>query len=177
LIIAKYISLFSLVLLALISDARTYKIKNAIILPFFLFGLVINLYSNGISGAVTSLLAAALPVLLLMILFIMRMLGAGDIKLFSAIGAITGIRFVLYSVAFSFISGGIIALIIMAIRKNGRKRLHHLLEYIKLCFATLSIQPYTDFQNKEDDARFHFSFAIAVGTVVTVLSIKPFQSV
>lgn len=170
---AKYIGLFSLVLLALISDVRTYKIKNIIILTFFLSGLAINLYSGGISGAAVSLLAAALPVLLLMVLFVMRMLGAGDIKLFSAIGAITGIRFVLYSVAFSFISGGIIALIIMVIRKNGRQRLRHLLGYIKLCFTTFSIQPYSDFQNKGDGARFHFSFAIAVGTVVASLSIKP----
>lgn len=156
-------------MLALISDAKTYKIKNTILYPFVLIGLATGFLSEGIDGVIRSLLAAVLPVLALIILYFLRMLGAGDIKLFSAIGAIMGIKFVLYAMAYSFLSGGVIALVIMGLRKNGLERLKHLLNYIKTCFITFSIHPYTDFENKTDGAKFPFSYAVACGTLISAL--------
>lgn len=171
----RYIELFLLIAVALISDIRTYKIKNVIIFIFIILGLATNLYLNGWQGIPNSTLAALLPVLLLIILFALRMLGAGDIKLFCAVGSIAGIRFVLYNIAYSFIAGGIIAIIIMLVNKNFKERCKYLLSYIKSCFFTLSLQPYTEFSNKADGSKFHFAYAVAFGTLIEILSnIKPF---
>lgn len=157
-----------LIVLSLASDLRSYKIKNSIIFPFILSGLAINCYYSGVDGMLASLLGIIFPAVLLMVLFALKMLGAGDIKLFCAIGAIMGIDFVLRTIAYSFICGGLIALALLVLRKNGRQRLIHLISYIIALLFTLSLQPYTNFNDKSDGAKFHFSYAIAFGTAVQV---------
>lgn len=171
-IIIKYLEVVLLILLSVISDMRTYKIKNAIILSFILIGMTTNAITDGFSGLVFSLEGFAGPVLLLFVFFILRMLGAGDIKLFSAIGAVMGLEFVLYTIAYAFIAGGIMALTILAANRNGKQRLAYLCNYIKTCILTFSILPYTDFKNKNDGGKFRFSYAIALGALAQAISIS-----
>lgn len=133
-----------------------------------ILGILTNFVLFGISGGFNSIFATLLPVILLFVLYALRMLGAGDIKLFSAIGAVMGLEFVLYTLAFSFISGGIIAILLMAIRKNGRTRLLYLGHYLKKCFLTFSLLPYSDFQDKSDGSKFRFAYAVTCGTILAI---------
>jgi len=158
-----------LAVIALVSDIKTYKIKNLIIVISLVVGFLTNFIAGGISGLTNSALAAALPVPILIFFFALKMLGAGDIKLFCAIGAIAGVRFVLYTMAYSFIAGGIIACIIMLVNKSFRKRGRYLVCYLKTCFLTRSLQPYTDFKDKNDGAKFRFSYAVACGVAVAFI--------
>lgn len=162
----KLVEIAALVMLALINDIKSCKIKNSITFPFIFIGLATNFFLDGLKGVTQSLLAAVFPVAALIILYALRMLGAGDIKLFSAIGAVMGLDFVLYTMAYSFISGGIIALALIAVRKNGRQRLLHLLSYIRSCFLTFSLQPYENFEDKTRGGTFRFSYAVGCGTLV-----------
>lgn len=156
-------------MIALISDIRTCKIKNSVIVIFLAAGFLTNSVVSGFSGLTGSLLAAALPIPLLLIFFALRMLGAGDIKLFCAIGAIAGVRFVLYAMAYSFIAGSIMACIIMLANKSFRARGRYLACYLKTCYLTWSLQPYTDFGDKNDKARFRFSYAVACGVAIAFI--------
>jgi prepilin peptidase CpaA len=119
---------------------------------------------DGAQGFLDSLIGCVLPILVLLLLYALKMLGAGDIKLFSAIGAIMGVKFVLYSLVFSFLAGGIIAIIVMLVRRNFNERLAFLINYLKNCILTRSVQPYPDFLNSS--GRFRFSYAIVFGTIV-----------
>jgi prepilin peptidase CpaA len=96
------------------------------------------------------------------------MLGAGDIKLLGAIGSIMGPEFIFYASIYSFISGGIIALFIMLIRKNVNKRIKYIYNYIKDCFLTFSVKPYNNRNIKDDGAIFRFSYAIFIGTILAI---------
>lgn len=165
---AIFIEVTILVLLAAICDIKTYRISNTITYPFMLIGLVTNICAAGLNGAASSLLGALLPTAILFIFFALRMLGAGDIKLFASIGAIAGTSFVLNTIVYSFIAGGIIALCVIISRKNVKQRLLHLLRYIKTSIITFSLQPYTDFQNKSDNAKFHFTYAIIIGSFAAI---------
>ena len=167
-ITAKYIELIILLILALIGDMQGYKIKNIIVYPFILIGIMTNVYLDGLNGLVFSLKGIVVPVLLLIILFVLRMLGAGDIKLFSAIGGIMGLQFVLRTILYSFLAGGAIALLLIILRKNGIKRFKHLFTYLKSCFITLSILPYTDFNDKGDGGKFRFAFAVVSGVGINL---------
>jgi prepilin peptidase CpaA len=153
--------------MAVLQDIGSYKIRNITSVIGLAAGLVLNLILDGPKGLLLSIFAAGIPFVLLITFFALRMLGAGDIKLFCAIGAVMGIRFILMTMIFSFLSGGIIAIILIIIRGNCSDRLRHLAEYIKACFLTRSFQPYTDFNNKNDGSKFHFSIAIAVGCIIT----------
>lgn len=171
-IIVKYFELSIVIVLALISDIRTYKIKNSITLPFMIIGIVTNIYLNSLQGLFFSLKGIVAPILLLIIFFILRMLGAGDIKLFSSIGAIMGVKFVFYTIMYTFLTGGLLALLLMIIRKNGVERFKYLLRYIKSCFITSSILSYTDFNDKNDKGKFPFAAAIACGVFVNLFFSK-----
>ncbi|NSW90186.1 MAG: prepilin peptidase [Firmicutes bacterium] len=168
-----YIRLIETVLLlglALLSDIKTYKIKNAVTLPFIFMGTVTNIYLNGINGLFTSIMGILIPIIFLTPLYALRMLGAGDIKLFSAIGAVMGNRFILYSMAFSFLEGGVIALFLMLSRKNFKQRFVYFFQYLKHCFLTLSFQPYISFENKDDINGFPFALAVVCGSITAYLT-------
>lgn len=155
-------------LLALISDIRTYKIKNSITYSFMAMGLTINIISGGINGMLLSLHGMILPVLCLIILYMAKMIGAGDIKLFSALGSVMGAAFTLYAVVCSFICGGVIASLLILIRRNGKDRFRHLYVYIKSCLISMKPLQYADFSDKKDGSKFHFSIAAAFGTAVAL---------
>ncbi|XUW99225.1 A24 family peptidase [Wukongibacter sp. M2B1] len=155
-------------MLSLISDIKTYKIKNNIVYPFILAGLITNIYLDGLDGLMYSVKGIIIPIILLIVLFILRMLGAGDIKLFSAIGSIMGFEFTMYSIMYSFLAGGAIALLLIIFRKNGIKRLVYLFQYIKSCFLIKSILPYTSFEDKSDGAKFRFAFAVVGGVGINL---------
>jgi prepilin peptidase CpaA len=166
----RYILLVSLLSLAVLYDLRTYRIPNRLIAVGFIAGLLLNLILGGINGILTSLAAAVIPAVLLIVLFTLRMLGAGDIKLFCSIGAIMGIQFILNAIAFSFIAGGVLAIIIMVLRGNTRFRLKNVGKYLKTCLYTGKFMPYTDFNDKNDGGKFHFSVAIAAGCLISILT-------
>lgn len=167
--IGKYITLLILLAIAVAGDIRSYRICNLTIALGLVAGLVLNFTVGGFEGLAWSILAAIIPAVLLIVLFALRMLGAGDIKLFCAIGAIMGITFVLYTMAFSFLAGGIMAAGIMLVRGNMKQRLGHIAAYLKTSFLTHSFIPYTDFSDKSDGAKFHFSLAIAAGCSVQIM--------
>lgn len=154
-----------LLVLALASEIKQYKITNTVTLTFIVIGIATKYLFFGLSGAIQSIGAALLPVIFLLILFALRMLGAGDIKLFSAIGSITGVEFIFYTIAYSFLWGGLISLVIIYVRKNGKQRLIYLFNYIRACFLSRSLLQYSDFKNKGDGAKFRFSYAILCGTL------------
>lgn len=71
-------------------DLRDASVDNGWILFSFIMGLVIQVMEKGPKGGIIFLTGAAVPVILLGILFVLRMLGAGDIKLLCALGGIMG---------------------------------------------------------------------------------------
>lgn len=160
----RIILLVLLILSAVLCDIKTYKISNKIIIFFVSSSIVINIMFNGLKGLGESITGIVLPFFVLLILYAGRMLGAGDIKLFSSIGAIMGWHYVLFCIAFSFLAGGVIALVIMLTGKNFTTRIKYFISYMKCCFLTASFLPYSDFVNKNDGAKMRFSYAVAAGT-------------
>ena len=158
-----------LVLLALICDIRTYKIKNQIVFPFVILGIITNAVSDGLNGIIFSLVGLCTPIIVLILLFMLRMLGAGDVKLFAAIGAIMGAKFALYTIVYSFLAGGVIALFILIFNKNGMKRLLYLLNYIRNCILSFSLLPYGKFDKNNKGTYFRFAYAIAFGTLMQLI--------
>jgi len=131
-----------LIFLSLLNDIKTYKIKNIIVLPFILVGIITNLYFYHLNGFFISLSGILIPAVFLIPLYCLKMFGAGDVKLFSAIGSIMGLEFTLKTMAASFLAGGFIALLIMFIRKNLLQRFSYFYQFLKHCFLTLSFHPY-----------------------------------
>jgi prepilin peptidase CpaA len=131
--------LFALLLLCVISDLKTAKIRNMYVLPVSLIGMIINSYRYGFSGLKFSVVGMTLPILVLGLFFGANLIGAGDIKLFGAIGALLGGSFVLYSMAYSFIFAGMIAFISLAISGQIKSTFSVFYHDLKTCFLTSDI--------------------------------------
>ncbi len=165
----KYAQLFVLVSMALVSDLKTGKIKNRLTVSFMALGLATNLLMDGVAGIRDSLAGWLAPMLLLFVLYALRMMGAGDIKLFSAVGAIMGLQFSLWTMAFSFLCGGVMALIVMVSRKKAAVRMRSFFTYLKSCLLGLTLLPYDTQTESKDGGTFPFAAAIAAGALAAVV--------
>lgn len=76
-------------------DLRTRRIANEWIITAWIAGLVTQLIRYGAAGAGIFLFGMLFPILALYILFYFHMLGAGDIKLLSAVGGFLGVPAIL----------------------------------------------------------------------------------
>ncbi|HYY58257.1 MAG TPA: A24 family peptidase [Pyrinomonadaceae bacterium] len=90
-------------------DVRYRRIPNAFVLAALVGGLTINAIFAGFSGLLASLSGCALAFFPLFILHIFGAMGAGDVKLFAAVGAIVGAGLVLPTLLIVMITGGVIA--------------------------------------------------------------------
>ena len=84
------IVLIALVTAAAWSDLRTRRIPNWITVPGAAVGLALQTWYGGLYGGLASLAGAALGFGIFIILYIAGGMGAGDVKLFSAVGALVG---------------------------------------------------------------------------------------
>ncbi|MCS7315304.1 MAG: A24 family peptidase [Bryobacterales bacterium] len=119
--------LLKLVLALLVVTAGVYdvlwrRIPNWLVLPGFLLGLGLNalLGADYAPGLKQAGLGAALAFLIYFPLYLLGGMGAGDVKLMTAIGAIVGWKNWLIIFIFSGILGGVIALAIVL--SKGRLR-------------------------------------------------------
>jgi prepilin peptidase CpaA len=91
-------------------DLKTGRIPNMITFPAMLLGLILNTYYSGWHGLGTSLAGLGLGILLLFIPFAVGGMGAGDVKLLAAVGALNGHLFTFRAFLYGAIAGGIMAL-------------------------------------------------------------------
>ncbi len=107
----RYSAMFVLLVFSIVSDLKTSKIKNAYVLISSFAGISINTYSSGAEGFRLSAAGMVLPVILLWSFFYLRLVGAGDIKLFSAIGALVGWKEGLCIMAYSILAAGVVSIV------------------------------------------------------------------
>ncbi|MFN2452775.1 MAG: prepilin peptidase [Pyrinomonadaceae bacterium] len=90
-------------------DVRYRRIPNVFVLATLISGFAINLAYAGTSGLWTSLGGCALAFVLMFMLHLFGAMGAGDVKLFAAIGALTGAQMVLPTFVVVALTGGVLA--------------------------------------------------------------------
>ncbi|HHY11420.1 MAG TPA: prepilin peptidase [Firmicutes bacterium] len=90
-------------------DLRTGRIPNKITFSCILAGIVINTWSHGFAGMRDSLHGFAVGILLLIIPFALGGMGAGDVKMLAAVGAINGSRFVFHVFLYGAVAGGVLS--------------------------------------------------------------------
>jgi len=161
-----YIVLLFLLSFSVISDLKASKIRNVYVLPAAVIGLVSNALFYGFTGLKFSVMGMTLPILSLGIFFYAGLIGAGDIKLFGAIGALLGLRFLIYAMAYSFLFAGLSAFISLARRGEIKSTFFGFYQEMKMCYLTCDI---LHFQNKSTRHVIKLSPAIAIGVGFHIL--------
>jgi prepilin peptidase CpaA len=104
--------------LALLTDVRYRRIPNWLTGSALLIGLIANLVIGGLQGGLMSLAGVGLGLAVLLPFYVLRTMGAGDVKLLAAFGALLGPQMLIGIAVYGSIVGGIQALIIL--RRLGR---------------------------------------------------------
>ncbi len=163
----KYAILFCLLALSLYTDLKESKIRNKHIAFFALAGVTFNFIYYGVEGLNISAGGILIPVMLLGIFFCLRLIGAGDIKLFSAIGALLGWKCGIYIMAYSFLFAGIISFAGLLRKREIRSTFSDFYGEIRLCIYTKNFI-WLSGRNKKHIIR--LSPAIAMGVCFQLLT-------
>ena len=102
------LALTLLLVLAAAADIRTHRIPNWLTLAGLAVGLVGNGWLGGGGGLRESLAGIGVASLALA-LYAVRALGAGDVKLLGAVGALMGPGFLLWTLPGTILAGGLLA--------------------------------------------------------------------
>jgi prepilin peptidase CpaA len=102
---------FVLVVLAAVSDLRSRRIPNWLVVPFLLAGVITLTVKYGAHGLAQSLEGLMLGAILLGVLCWLGGMGMGDVKLCAAIGAWVGPGQLMLALVLMGIAGGVMAVI------------------------------------------------------------------
>lgn len=94
-------------------DVRYRRIPNPFVLATLASGLAINFIFGGLAGLGGSVAGCILAFVLMFMLHVFGAMGAGDVKLFAAIGAVTGATLVLQTFVVVILTGGLLAVVSM----------------------------------------------------------------
>jgi prepilin peptidase CpaA len=103
--------LIPLAVLIIYYDVRYRRIPNPFVIATLISGLTMNVFFAGAAGAVASLGGCVLAFLLMFMLHVFGGMGAGDVKLFAAIGSVIGAHLVLPAFLVVVLTGGLLALV------------------------------------------------------------------
>lgn len=181
-----YTILLILLSISSYTDLFYKRIYNFITLPAIVLGILLNAVINGSDGLTHSLIGIVLGFSLYFTLYMLGGIGGGDVKLMSAVGALIGWKLLIWSIAFSSVVGGAMAIAVLL-----KRRLFLItLQRIAYCILSLIIQtsntqtPNTrDTRNtrntrntritnssiSETAVRIPYGIAIAIGTIITIL--------
>lgn len=112
---------------ALFTDIRWMKIPNWITLPALVAGISLQVIMSGLHGLLLSLCGAGSGFLLLLIMYFIGAVGAGDVKLFAGIGAWTGVLFSLQVIVYSVLLGAVVGWIMILFRREAGRRVRGML--------------------------------------------------
>ncbi|ASK61825.1 prepilin peptidase [Virgibacillus phasianinus] len=153
--------------ISIITDLRNRKILNIVTLPAILIALAFHTITTGLDGFLFSGQGFLVGLGLLLIPFLMGGIGAGDVKLLAAIGALKGTVFVLYTGIYAGIIGGLIAIFILVKqRKLGFTLKHMLFSAVFLKGTKGSLQVPAD---KGNTLSIPYAVSIAIGAILTFL--------
>jgi prepilin peptidase CpaA len=111
-------------------DVRYRRIPNAFVLAALISGVAMNTTCGGLNGALSSAGGCVFAFMLMFLLHIFGAMGAGDVKLFAAIGSVTGAHLVLPTFLVVILTGGLLALV--SILRSGavRTTMHRVLQIL-----------------------------------------------
>lgn len=99
-------------------DVRERRVPNEVVLGGLGAGLVLGLVTGGLRGLGQSVLGVLTGTAILFVPFALGWMGAGDVKLLAAIGAILGPKGAAYSILYGAVAGGVISAVVLARRRR-----------------------------------------------------------
>lgn len=174
--------LIVLLVLSSIEDIRNKLIPNKYTIPALIAGFVLMTMNFGLTGLKDSFLGFVFGFFIFFLPFVLGFMGAGDVKLMAAIGALKGFTFTAYSLFASSIVGGIMVIIYAIYKKQLLKTIKNMFGIVIRPLAkTIYLNSNNSVAKKvfdyfekieQEDAKLYIPYAIpiSVGTIGVLVS-------
>jgi prepilin peptidase CpaA len=162
--------LMLLLVVAAVYDCRSHRIPNALVASGAVYGLAYNLalppdLYYPILFPVAGLL---LGFLLFLPLYLIRVLGAGDVKLFAMVGAFIGPIAASYAAIATFVAGGVLSIAFVLRRGNAVRLYQNVSMSLRLAMlgaASGTAPQLPRFTPANSAGKLPYAVAIAIGTI------------
>lgn len=145
-------------------DLRRGRIPNQLTYTAIVVGLLVRAVLVGWRGALDGLAAGLIGGGVFFLFFLVRGMGAGDVKLMTAVGVWSGLRQLPTILITTALAGGILALGYMLFYRQARHTLRNLGSLFRHHFS-LGIAPHPELNIQNPQAiRIPYALAIAAGT-------------
>ena len=169
------------VLVACVTDIKWRRVPNWLTVSMVIAGFGLAFGQSGFSGLGSAFIGFLAALGLFLVPFAMGWLGGGDVKLFIALGALLGVRSLLWVFLYSAIAGGVMALIVVLYRvlKAGQflLQLRLLLVGAVVFLGNLSNRagirskaPVLQVTAQALRARYPYAVAVAIGTIIALFA-------
>jgi prepilin peptidase CpaA len=166
----------ALVIVAAVWDWRTRRIPNWLVATALIVALPLQIMLHGAAGGMQVWFLGALAGFLILLPgYLIRALGAGDVKLMAALGAMCGAALALEIAVIASALGGIWALVWLARRRQVRAGLSNTMSMVILMSGGAGDegadkQPEARTMNVKSLGKLPFGVAIAVSAVGTLMT-------
>jgi prepilin peptidase CpaA len=149
------------------TDIKSRRIPNYLTGPAILLGLLLHLSLDGWRGLLTSLAAGLICGTIFLLFYLAGGMGAGDVKLITAVGCIAGLSDAAYLLVLTSLAGGAMGIVFALMRGRLKETLanvaalasHHKDEGLK---------PHPDLNVlNANNLRLPYGVAIAAGSTIT----------
>ena len=152
---------------AAVVDVRQHRIPNRLTYPAMVLGIASRGLLLGKSGLISSIEGLFLAGGIMFLFYIVRAMGAGDVKLMAAVGSFIGPHQAITTLLATGIGGGVLGIAYTLYRGRLTATVKNVGSVLKF-HAWAGLQPHPEF-NLDNPAtlRLPYGLAIAVGTLFT----------
>lgn len=150
-----------------ITDVRSRRVPNLLTGPAMLAGLALHFAFGGWHGMLLAAAAGSICGAIFLVFFIAGGMGAGDVKLITAIGCLVGMSNIVSVLALTAIAGGVMA-VGLAVARGQLKQTLFNVGALASHHTTQGLKPHPELNvlNK-NTLRLPYALAIAAGTIIT----------
>lgn len=155
--------IFLVLLPAAICDLYCYRVPHIIIIMGLGLSLYHNLMTYGLLGTVYFFTGCMIPLIVCSFFYLLRMLGAADIKLISIISSYYSFVFSARVVFYALLAGALFSTLKILRKRSLFRRFLYFSSYIKQVYREKRLIPYYESKNWEEEAVIPFSVCILFG--------------
>jgi prepilin peptidase CpaA len=149
-------------------DVKSRRIPNFVTFPAIVFGLSLHLVLGGWRQLLTSLAAGLICGIVFLVFYLAGGMGAGDVKLITAVGCVAGLSHIAYLLVLTALIGGVMAICMALARGRLQQTLMNVFE-IASHHRREGLQPHPDLNlSNVQTLRLPYALAIAGGSVLTL---------
>lgn len=162
------IILYILLTFATLTDLVKHKIPNVLSLGGILIGLLLQVWSSGFLGLVDGMAGLMVGFILFLPAYVIRVMGAGDVKLMAMVGTFAGPKIIFVCIASTLVFGMLIGVLYSAYKGKTHKLMKRYFIMIKTLILTLHWSYIPPNQDDAGVVRFPYAIAIFTGTVFSL---------